>query len=121
MHACTRLECRRRKADDEVYCIKQIDIAAVTPEEEEEAVREVHLLASFDHRYVIRYFDSFVDDEMLHIVMEYAANGTLVDRIKQQVDSNAPKAPHSDHSHRTIKLTPANHLPMCDHWSRPKP
>jgi serine/threonine protein kinase len=113
VHACTRLDCRRRKADEEVYCIKQIDIAAVTPEEEEEAVREVHLLASFDHRYVIRYFDSFVDDEMLHIVMEYAANGTLVDRIKQQVDdATAPKAPYSNHPHRTMNLTPPNNLPM---------
>ena len=25
--------------------------------------RQAHLLASFDHPYVVRYYDSFVDDE----------------------------------------------------------
>jgi NIMA (never in mitosis gene a)-related kinase len=74
----------RRKADGNIYCVKEIDIAAVTPEEEEEALKEVHLLASFDHPYVIKYYDSFVDDELLHIVMEFARHGTLVDRIKTQ-------------------------------------
>ena len=71
----------RRKADGQVYCVKEIDLSVVTSEEEESALREVrfhsisvimprsscslqvHLLASFDHPYVIRYFDSFVDDE----------------------------------------------------------
>lgn len=76
-------KCNRR-ADGGTYCIKEIDIAAVTLEEEEEALKEVHLLASFDHPYVIRYYDSFVDDELLHIVMEYASHGTLIDRIKKQ-------------------------------------
>lgn len=73
-----------RKADGRVYCIKEIDMAAVVPEEEEQAIREVNLLASFEHPNVIRYYDSFVDDEILHIVMEYAQHGTLADRLKAQ-------------------------------------
>eukprot|EP00292_Cryptomonas_paramecium_P018032 CAMPEP_0113715356 /NCGR_PEP_ID=MMETSP0038_2-20120614/33218_1 /TAXON_ID=2898 /ORGANISM="Cryptomonas paramecium" /LENGTH=102 /DNA_ID=CAMNT_0000642617 /DNA_START=147 /DNA_END=452 /DNA_ORIENTATION=+ /assembly_acc=CAM_ASM_000170 len=72
----------RRKMDGNVYCVKEIDLSVVTPEEEESALQEVHLLASFDHPYVIRYYDSFVDDEVLHIVMEFAAHGTLADRIR---------------------------------------
>eukprot|EP00291_Cryptomonas_curvata_P007313 CAMPEP_0172193952 /NCGR_PEP_ID=MMETSP1050-20130122/25279_1 /TAXON_ID=233186 /ORGANISM="Cryptomonas curvata, Strain CCAP979/52" /LENGTH=125 /DNA_ID=CAMNT_0012869643 /DNA_START=207 /DNA_END=580 /DNA_ORIENTATION=- len=72
----------RRKADGQVYCVKEIDLSVVTPEEEEGALQEVHLLASFDHPYVIRYYDSFVDDEVLHIVMEFASHGTLSDRIR---------------------------------------
>jgi len=72
----------RRKADGKVYCVKEIDMSAVVPEEEEQALREVQLLASFEHPYVIRYFDSFLDDEILHIVMEWAEHGTLSDRLK---------------------------------------
>ena len=72
----------RRKADGKIYCVKEIDMSAVVPEEEEQALREVQLLASFEHPYVIRYFDSFLDDEILHIVMEWAEHGTLSDRLK---------------------------------------
>eukprot|EP00277_Geminigera_cryophila_P016078 CAMPEP_0179435964 /NCGR_PEP_ID=MMETSP0799-20121207/19991_1 /TAXON_ID=46947 /ORGANISM="Geminigera cryophila, Strain CCMP2564" /LENGTH=404 /DNA_ID=CAMNT_0021215695 /DNA_START=477 /DNA_END=1688 /DNA_ORIENTATION=+ len=72
----------RRKADGKVYCVKEIDMSAVVPEEEEQALREVQLLASFEHPYVIRYYDSFLDDEILHIVMEWAEHGTLADRLK---------------------------------------
>ena len=72
----------RRKADGKVYCVKEIDMSAVVPEEEEQALREVQLLASFEHPYVIRYYDSFLDDEILHIVMEWAEHGTLNDRLK---------------------------------------
>ena len=72
----------RRKADGNVYCVKEIDMSAVVQEEEEQALREVQLLASFEHPYVIRYYDSFLDDEILHIVMEWAEHGTLGDRLK---------------------------------------
>jgi hypothetical protein len=40
----------RRKADGKVYCVKEIDMSAVVPEEEEQALREVQLLASFERR-----------------------------------------------------------------------
>lgn len=39
--------------------------------------REARLLSSLSHPNVIRFYDEFVDDEMLHIVMEYAPYGTL--------------------------------------------
>ena len=35
------------------------------------------MLSSLSHPNVIRFYDEFVDDEMLHIVMEYAPYGTL--------------------------------------------
>jgi len=41
------------------------------------AGREARLLSSLSHPNVIRFYDEFVDDEMLHIVMEYAPYGTL--------------------------------------------
>ena len=82
----------RRKADGKVYCVKEIDMSAVVPEEEEQALREVQLLASFEHPYVIRYYDSFLDDEILHIVMDWAEHGTLSDRLKAPGGENLPES-----------------------------
>ena len=67
-------------------------MSAVVPEEEEQALREVQLLASFEHPYVIRYYDSFLDDEILHIVMEWAEHGTLSDRLKAPGGDNLPES-----------------------------
>ena len=39
--------------------------------------REAKLLSSLSHPNVIRFHDEFVDDELLHIVMEFAPYGTL--------------------------------------------
>ena len=94
----------RRKADGQIYCVKEIDLSFVTPEEEESALREVNLLASFDHQHVIRYYDSFVDDEVLHIVMEWACHGTLSDRIKSMQGGPIPEAKVRPH------LCSANHM-----------
>ena len=34
---------------------------------------------------MVRFFDSFMDDEMLHIVMEYAPHGTLKTALQQVI------------------------------------
>ena len=34
-------------------------------------------MASLDHKYVCKYYDSFLESDTLHIVMEHAANGNL--------------------------------------------
>lgn len=45
---------------------------------------EVYILASLNHPNIIQYFDSFVLENKLHIVMEYALQGNLHDYIKRQ-------------------------------------
>jgi len=80
--------------------VVQVDIGCVSPEEQAEALNECSILASMNHPNVIqcvpsplklililsyailqcdRYFDSFVDDDMLHIVMEWAEAGRQID------------------------------------------
>ena len=55
------------------------------------AGREARLLSSLSHPNVIRFYDEFVHDEMLHIVMEYAPYGTL----KQNLAKMAGLIPES--------------------------
>ena len=40
-------------------------------------LQEVHILASLEHPFIVRYFDSFVETRKLFLVMEYAPNGSL--------------------------------------------
>ena len=43
--------------------------------EQQDAINEVQILARLDSPYVVRYFDSFIDEKCLAIVMEYCENG----------------------------------------------
>jgi NIMA (never in mitosis gene a)-related kinase len=83
----------RRKADDQLYVIKQIDIAALAPEELQQAIVEAQVLAALDNPYIIQYCDSFIDRDMLNIVMELAEAGNLHDRIQRP-----PKDPLSENA-----------------------
>lgn len=60
----------QRKQDKQHYVIKQIEVKSMRPAEKKEALQEVHVLASFDSPYIVRYYDSFLDNERLNIVME---------------------------------------------------
>jgi NIMA (never in mitosis gene a)-related kinase len=75
-------------ADNGFYVIKQLQISSLGPKEQQEAINEVRILASLDHPNVTRYYDSFIDDGVLNIVMEIAEHGTLHDRLKVQPVEN---------------------------------
>lgn len=72
-------------ADNGFYVIKQLKVIGLGPKEQQEALNEVHILHALDHPNVTRYFESFVDDGNLNIVMELAEHGTLHDRLKVHV------------------------------------
>lgn len=42
------------------------------------------MLANMDSKYVIKYYDCFLEDGKLNIVMQYAPNGTLHSRLQAQ-------------------------------------
>ena len=100
----------QRLLDKNNYCLKQIHIAHLSQffnhiasflscnslhmslhrDEKRQAVRECYLLAELDSPFIVRYYESFIEDDALNIVMEYAPNGTLSEYIQRQVDSNTP-------------------------------
>jgi serine/threonine protein kinase len=73
----------RRRIDDIVYVIKTVRIAELSMHEQEEAINEVKLLSSLDSPFVVRYYDSFIDSDSLHIVMEYCNRGDLQSLVKK--------------------------------------
>jgi serine/threonine protein kinase len=48
-----------------------------------EAINEVTILARMDSPHIVQYFDSFVEDDTLHIVMEFCNRGDLSGLLKQ--------------------------------------
>ena len=53
-------------------------------------LQEVHILASLEHPFIIRYYDSFVDERKLFLVMEYASNGSLHTVLQQHQKMQTP-------------------------------
>ena len=65
------------------------------PHEQAEAnavLQEVHILASLEHPFIVRYYDSFVETRKLFLVMEFAANGSLHTVLAQHQRTQRPLA-----------------------------
>jgi len=80
----------KRRKDGKTYVIKMIRIAELSQKEQRAAVNEVHVMASLSSPFVVRYFDSFIEDGLLHIVMEYCSRGDLQQLIRSETEANAP-------------------------------
>mmetsp|Transcript_24203 Transcript_24203/g.38023 ORF Transcript_24203/g.38023 Transcript_24203/m.38023 type:complete len:739 (+) Transcript_24203:74-2290(+) len=69
--------CRKVQKDGVLLVVKQIDVSFITRDEFDNSMREAKLLSSLSHPNVIRFYEDYIEDDMLHIVMEYAPFGTL--------------------------------------------
>ena len=78
----------RRIVDEQFYVIKSVRIAELSHREQLEAINEVTILAKMNSPFVVRYFDSFIDQESLHIVMEYCNRGDLQTLLKKAKEKN---------------------------------
>lgn len=52
--------------------IKQIPVEQMTKEERQAALNEVKVLSMLSHPNIIQYYENFLEDKALMIVMEYA-------------------------------------------------
>eukprot|EP00929_Paragymnodinium_shiwhaense_P024327 TRINITY_DN15003_c0_g1_i1.p1 TRINITY_DN15003_c0_g1~~TRINITY_DN15003_c0_g1_i1.p1 ORF type:complete len:525 (-),score=114.26 TRINITY_DN15003_c0_g1_i1:390-1964(-) len=72
-----------RNRDGALCVMKSVDLGKLKQGERDEAVREVTVLASLKHPYIVRYHESFLDKHVLAIVMDYADGGDLAKRIQK--------------------------------------
>lgn len=81
-------KCKRKK-DGSVYVLKELKLSGCSSQEIQTAINECNILAAVDSDYVIRYYDSFIDNstQTLWLVMEYAPYGTLRDIIMKSKDN----------------------------------
>jgi NIMA (never in mitosis gene a)-related kinase len=77
----------RRVEDSRIYALKKVSIEKLNPKEQEGCMNEVRLLASFNSINIISYKDAFFDNDInsLCIVMEYADDGDLANKIENNL------------------------------------
>ncbi|XP_067874142.1 uncharacterized protein [Heterodontus francisci] len=74
----------RKKDDDSLVILKEINMHELNHIERQRAMNEVKVLSMLDHPNIINYYDSFEEDGVLMIEMEYADGGTLAQYLAQQ-------------------------------------
>ena len=72
-----RVDLIRRIAKDENYALKTIDMKNLTEKEKNSALREVEFLRVITGPTIIKFHESFIENQNIHIVMEYAEGGSL--------------------------------------------
>ena len=72
-----------KKTTVKIYVIKQISLLGLTEKEILEYKSEAKLLSSIKSNYVVKYFDSFIDNHNLNILMEYCDGGDLYQYLEK--------------------------------------
>ena len=70
------------------YVIKQISLNDLSPEEISNVKLEAKILSSINSKYVVKYYDSFQENNNLDIVMEYCDGGDLGKYINSKKEKN---------------------------------
>jgi len=74
----------KRKSDGEYLSMKSIPFHSLSPEEKEDCLNECRILREVSHPLFIAFVDSFMEENQLHIIMEYACGGDLSGLIKRE-------------------------------------
>lgn len=72
------------KRDGKVYVIKQVSVKRMKEKQRRNAVAEVLILRRLSHPNIVQYFNCFVSNQTLCIVMEFAAKGDLYSIIESR-------------------------------------
>ena len=74
----------KRKIDNKIYALKKVKLKNLKEKEKANSLNEIRILASIKSPFVISYKESFIseEDKILYLVMEYADNGDLYQKIK---------------------------------------
>jgi len=75
---------------DQFYVIKVIDVAEVPQKVGLEALQEIEMMGLLDSQYIVGYFDSFIDDQKINIVIEYCPGGDLNSLVQKQKSTGKP-------------------------------
>ena len=75
-------------SDDKLVVIKEISLKKLTEQEQRDAWKETKVLSLLHHPNIIAYYGCFLQNNVLHIVMEYADNGDLSEEIRKSLNNN---------------------------------
>ena len=74
----------RRKIDSKIYALKKVKLKNLKEKEKANALSEIRILASIKSPFIISYKEAFftIEDKSLNLIMEFADNGDLYQKIK---------------------------------------
>ena len=72
---------------ENIYVIKQIPLKGLNENKIKEVKQEAKILSSIKSSFVVKYFDSFEENNILNIVMEYCEGGDLEKLIEKHKKS----------------------------------
>jgi NIMA (never in mitosis gene a)-related kinase len=73
----------KRISNDEVVALKRINVDSIDDKARDKTLKEVGFLQSLDHPNIVKYMDSFINDNDLVIVFEWAAAGDLKRQVRK--------------------------------------
>ncbi|GIX96762.1 hypothetical protein CEXT_446231 [Caerostris extrusa] len=73
----------RKKYDDSFVIVKEINMHDLTASERQLAINEISVLSLLNHENIVSYYDSFEEDGILMIEMEYADGGNMAQYLAQ--------------------------------------
>lgn len=71
----------RKKKTNQVVAVKIIDKTGLSQRELKGLSKEVNILKSLRHKNVVQFYDSFEEEDVMYVVMEYVGGGELFHRI----------------------------------------
>jgi len=77
-----------KKTNNNPYVIKQVPLFGLSQEQISDVKLEAKILSSVKSIYIVRYFDSFEENNYLNIVMEYCNGGDLCQFIEKNKKTN---------------------------------
>ena len=72
-----------KKITNKIYVIKQIPLLGLTSKQKDDVKLEAKILSSVRSIYIVRYYESFEENNYLNIVMEYCDGGDLCEFINK--------------------------------------
>jgi len=71
----------RRTFDGQYFAMKTIELNHMNSKEQELVKDEITLMKALVGPTIIKYYDSFIENNSLSLVMEFAQGGSLCDKI----------------------------------------
>ena len=72
-----------KKSNNNIYVIKQIPLLGLTSQQINDVKLEARILSSVRSPYIVKYYESFEENNYLNIVMEYCDGGDLCEFINK--------------------------------------
>ena len=79
----TVFKAQKKNNNNETFVIKQISLFSLTEKQINDVKLEAKILSSIKSNFVVKYYDSFEENNNLNIVMEYCDGGDLSDFIEK--------------------------------------